>query len=111
MAGYRFQPDDEEGRKMVDWVQRLFKQSPTILQVLPFFLIQLFPSFGGYNERAYITETQREFMLRMIEEHKKTFDPEDLRDFIDVYLLQIKNDKERCEQEIKRIHNVYCIMF
>jgi len=94
VAGYRFQSDDEEGRKMVDWVQRIFKQSPTILQVLPFFLIKLFPSFGGYNERAYITETQREFMLRMIEEHKKTFDPEDLRDFIDVYLLQIRNDKK-----------------
>ena len=31
----------------------------------------------------------RMFMVKIIDQHDATFDPEHLRDFIDVYLLQV----------------------
>ena len=95
VAGYRILPGDREGMEMVRTVQFLFKNSALILQLLPPSIFKWFPSLARFEERAFIIKTQKEFVLKIISQHKETFDPEHLRDFIDVYLLQIQKDKER----------------
>lgn len=55
---------------------------------MPFFLVKLFPTFSGYSAKAHILDSQRAFLLKTVEEHESTFDPNHMRDFIDVYLSQ-----------------------
>ena len=95
VAGYRILPEDTEGVRMVELVNRIFKKGPSTLQMLPFFMVRLLPNLTGYTERAGILDAQREYMLKIIDQHIDTFDPEHIRDFIDVYLLQMRVDKEK----------------
>ena len=94
VAGYRILPEDTEGVRMVELVNGIFKKSPASLQMLPFFMVKLLPNLTGYAQRAGILDDQREYMLKIIDQHMVTFDPEHLRDIIDVYLLQMRKDME-----------------
>ena len=48
-----------------------------------------------YDRKAYILESQREFLLKTIAEHEASFDPLHMRDFIDVYLAQMEEERRQ----------------
>ena len=58
--------------------------------MFPFPLAKLFPNISGYTEKVEVLDAQKAYMMKTIDEHNATLDPEHLRDLIDVYLLEVK---------------------
>ena len=65
-----------------------------MIHTLPFFILKNFPNLTGYKMRSGIVEEHKAYILKIIEQHEETFDPEHLRDFVDVYLQQVGNKKK-----------------
>ncbi|XP_030046653.1 cytochrome P450 2U1-like [Microcaecilia unicolor] len=61
-----------------------------LVNLLPW--LYYFP-FGPFSEQRQIVNDIKAFLGRIIAEHKETLDPENLRDFIDMYLLHIEEEK------------------
>jgi cytochrome P450 len=92
VAGSRFTPDDPEGMEMLASVNRQF-EIVFNMDVFPLKIMKMFPKATNYEEMANILATQKRFILKQIEEHEHTLDSEHPRDFVDVYLKEMKNDK------------------
>ena len=52
-------------------------------------MVKLFPNVTGYSKLARIIEAQKAYLMKTIKEHELSYDPEHMRDFIDVYLKQV----------------------
>jgi hypothetical protein len=91
VAGERYRYDDPRLAELVNQSAKVTQAKlvrPTIAMFLPF-LKKIFPSLDeikGVDNILYI----KKFLLEAIEEHTKTFDPENIRDFIDAYIHEIK---------------------
>ena len=53
----------------------------------------MFPVFTGYGRRKEIIKDQKEFWLSVIKNHQETLDESNPKDFIDVYLIAMKNEE------------------
>eukprot|EP00088_Acartia_fossae_P010933 TRINITY_DN15486_c0_g1_i3.p1 TRINITY_DN15486_c0_g1~~TRINITY_DN15486_c0_g1_i3.p1 ORF type:complete len:479 (+),score=77.85 TRINITY_DN15486_c0_g1_i3:163-1437(+) len=83
---------DPLGEKMVELVTKMFIL-PENSRNLPAFILKLFPERTGYSTRASIIEDHKKYLMETITEHEKTFEQGHFRDFIDVYLAQMQEDK------------------
>jgi len=92
VAANRFTEDDPEGMKMVASVSKTFKSSIK-MGVIPLQILKLFPKITEYDEYVEIYKTQWRYIFKTIEYHEKTLNTEHQRDFIDVYLNEMKEDK------------------
>ena len=54
---------------------------------------QLFPELSGYKRRLEIIKEQKEFFTSEIARHRQSLEESEPRDFIDVYLTEMKNNK------------------
>ncbi|XP_063703252.1 cytochrome P450 18a1 [Culicoides brevitarsis] len=98
----RFSHDDPRFKRfnwLIDEGFRLFGEVHMI-DYIP--LIQYLP--GNINAKSKILQNRCEmfsFYRDVIEQHRNTFDPNNLRDLVDTYLYEIKKAKEDgCEQEL-----------
>ena len=53
----------------------------------------MFPVYTGYGRRVEIIKDQKKFWLSEIKRHQETLDESSPRDFIDVYLIAMKNEE------------------
>lgn len=102
MMSVRFSNDDPQFKRfnwLIDEGFRLFGEVHMI-DYIP--LIQYLP--GNVNTKNKILQNRCEmfsFYRDVIEQHRATFDPNNLRDLVDTYLYEIKKAKEDgCEQEL-----------
>ena len=92
VAGDRFTPDDSEGMEMIESVNRMFKITFK-MDVIPLQIMKMFPKLTDYQEMIDIYDIQKRYIFKQIEEHEQTHDPEHPRDYIDVYLNEMQDEK------------------
>ncbi|XP_036447041.1 cytochrome P450 2H1-like [Colossoma macropomum] len=93
--GDRFEYDNKSFAKLLDILNRNIQLSGSavgqIFNLVPF--IQYFP--GPHQKIRENTNALREFILEIVEEHKKTLDPDNPRDFIDAYLNEMTKQESK----------------
>lgn len=95
MMSVRFDIDDPRFRHFTGLIEegmRLFGQIHTV-EYIPTF--QYLP--GNKIARGKLAENRQEmfdFYRKVIEEHRATFDPNNIRDLVDTYLDEIQKAKE-----------------
>lgn len=50
------------------------------------------PEWTGWNKQKQVVEETQDLMKRIVREHKETFDSDNMRDFIDVYIREMKQE-------------------
>ncbi|KAJ9577737.1 hypothetical protein L9F63_005730 [Diploptera punctata] len=92
LAGSRFSRDDARLQALLDSLMRLFRsgsQTGSIVNVIPVLKL-IAPRITGHSEQVeHITKLQT-FFRGVIQEHRETYSENNLRDFIDVYLQEMK---------------------
>ena len=105
-ASTRFTEEDYEGIELVEKVNYLFSKGLRNA-VLPMWVNKMFPNITGYRERINVFDAQKDYIMNIIEEHKKILDIHNPRDFIDVYLIEMENQEssevEFSEEELGSI--------
>ena len=92
-ASTRFTKDDYKGIELVEKVNYLFNKG-LMNAILPMWINKMFPSLTGYKERVEVFTDQKTYIKEIIEEHKKSIDKDNPRDFIDVYLIEMQNPQQ-----------------
>ncbi|XP_072446724.1 cytochrome P450 2U1-like [Chiloscyllium punctatum] len=94
--GKRFDYDDEEFRTMLNLIVRGMKlasnSSAMLINVIP--LLQYLP-LGSFKEVAQTVKDVTAFLKNIIDQHRKTMDPENPRDFVDFYLKEIDYQRHK----------------
>ncbi|XP_076038333.1 methyl farnesoate epoxidase-like [Oratosquilla oratoria] len=95
LTGKTFNHDDPDLHKIATMVRQVIHTNlgQSLLSYLPF-MIRLFPEWTGYNTAIHLYDTIREVIMKELELHEKTFDPDNLQTFLDVYLMQIRENKD-----------------
>ena len=52
----------------------------------------LFPEATGWNSQKKITKDVQDLVKELVQEHKESYDSNDMRDFMDVYLQEIEQE-------------------
>lgn len=92
IADSRFNKNDPESMKIIKMVTALF-EAGTKINFFPFFVLKMFPHWTGYGEKSKIYETVRNYLMDISKDHRKSYDPDHPRDYIDVYLTEIAKNK------------------
>ncbi|XP_035662563.1 cytochrome P450 2U1-like [Branchiostoma floridae] len=106
--GERFEYNDAEFQRLMRLMSELVSAGG-ISRFIP--LVRKLPFFNeGSKNRAKMSMEIVEFIKAKIKEHKETFDPADIRDIIDVYLMetqqQTPDDVDRTITEMGMIGTV-----
>ncbi|XP_030046650.1 cytochrome P450 2U1-like [Microcaecilia unicolor] len=92
--GKRFDYENKVFKTLMHSVSRLLEVCYSILVLLVNLLPWLYYlPFGPFSEQRLLVNDIKAFLHRIIAEHKETFDAENPRDFIDMYLLHIEEEK------------------
>ncbi|CAN2388876.1 Cytochrome P450 [Pristimantis euphronides] len=93
--GKRFNYEDEEFKSMLRMMSRGLELSLNSEVVLAnvFSWMYYFP-FGPFKELRQIVIDVTAFLKRIIKEHELSLDPENPKDFIDMYLMQIREEQK-----------------
>ncbi|XP_035675180.1 cytochrome P450 2U1-like [Branchiostoma floridae] len=88
--GTRFESDDpdyQEQLKRIDIIFKLFLQA----QILNFYpTLRYVPGLRGLTKKwKEVNSLSKQWLQKIIEDHKKTFDPSETRDVIDMCLLEV----------------------
>ncbi|XP_071482215.1 cytochrome P450 2J2-like [Diadema antillarum] len=78
--GHRFEYSDPLFQKLTQYLNDITAEEGT--------LIRYFPTFIRNGRRNKMVRV-REFLDKAVKEHKKNFDPNDIRDVIDMYINQV----------------------
>lgn len=71
------------------WYRNFTENEPNgVLFFMPW-LTKLAPKLSGWDDFMALLPPALAFLSKPIEEHKKTYDPNNIRDLIDVYLQEI----------------------
>ncbi|KAI5729980.1 hypothetical protein M8J76_008667 [Diaphorina citri] len=94
LAGIRYSPEDKELKKIqslltelfanIDMVGALFSQFPILRYVAP--------EMSGYKSFVSIHQKVWKFLRNELDNHKETFNPDEMRDIMDVYLKTLKSE-------------------
>ncbi len=52
------------------------------------------PELSGYKKVREVLDEMKDFFVKSLEQHKKNFKEDDLKDFMDVYLAEMKKAGE-----------------
>ena len=99
VAGHRFTPENKEGMEILESVTRMFELF-VYISVYPLKIMEMFPKSTNYAEMVNILNTQKNYIIKTIEEHESTIDPEHPRDFVDMYLNEMKNNKNYSKHDL-----------
>ena len=89
VAASRITKEDLAGMAVVASVNDQFKHGVKI-SMLPLALMKVFPKLTSYQMRIDIYDIQKDYILKEIKRHEETFEPSHMRDFIDVYLAELR---------------------
>ncbi len=93
--GKRYQYDDFEFRRMLEYLELILEQQITIAVLTEGWPWMVHMPWGPIKRyREYLTK-YREGIRNVIQEHRRTFDKNNLRDFIDVYFHEMNVKKEQ----------------
>ena len=92
-CNFRFDPDTQDTQKMMEMLNKQFKNGFSIRRFFPTFLGQFLPF--GEHENAILE--MKQMMRDLIKEHLKDIDYDNPRDFMDVYLREIKQNDSNFE--------------
>ena len=67
---------------------------PTLLPNPKIASLPILKNLNGFENFKNCMDSMDDLIKPYIEQHKKTFDPNDLRDFIDVYIAEMKASKD-----------------
>ncbi|XP_014285899.1 probable cytochrome P450 303a1 [Halyomorpha halys] len=96
MASIRYSPDDKELKKLQNLLTELFASidmTGTLFSQFPL-LIHIAPKLSGYKQFMSIHQRVWAFLKAELDRHKETFQKDDPRDLMDVY-LQMLNSEDR----------------
>ena len=95
ILGQRFHHEDPEFRTMLALMVRgleICVNSPAVL--INIFPLLYYLPFGVFKELRQTVGDITAFLKRMIAEHRKTLDPDNPRDLIDMYLMEVLAKQE-----------------
>ncbi|CAC5365896.1 unnamed protein product [Mytilus coruscus] len=92
--GYRYKHDNESLHKLIKTMDDIFS-GPGPLTASGIFPILNFLMKDSVRVRVEGFSTIRKYIEKHINEHRESFDPENIRDFIDMYLEAEKDESER----------------
>nr|XP_022336356.1 cytochrome P450 2B4-like [Crassostrea virginica] len=94
--GFRYSHDDEKFQSLVESLDLIFKGPGPIVASLPG-ICQI--GLGSRSrDRVKAQKLLLEYTKHQIAEHEKTFDENNLRDFVDLYIQSCKEDGEKNTQ-------------
>nr|XP_056711000.1 cytochrome P450 2U1 [Euleptes europaea] len=93
--GRRFDYDDVEFKTMLSLMSRALEMSLNIHIILVNICPWLYYlPFGPFRELRQIVLDITAFLKKIITQHRESLDPQNPRDFIDMYLLQVDEEKK-----------------
>ncbi|XP_072019665.1 cytochrome P450 2J4-like [Amphiura filiformis] len=95
--GNRYDYDDPEFRRLLDYIKGFMKKlaGPSLVAVFPrLWFTPLYKSLRKQNDEM------RTFLQEVVEQHKDTFDVNDIRDIIDVHLQNNDEEGGTAEQKL-----------
>ncbi|KAL4223490.1 hypothetical protein ACF0H5_016961 [Mactra antiquata] len=108
MFGARFDYDDTKFVELVEVLEGIFKLNAPFAKENFFPITRTWPSGRELiRKRTAAIERVKRYLSETIEEHQASFDSENIRDFIDLY---IKASKDDSEPELFTESNVYKII-
>lgn len=96
MAGTRYSPEDKELKDLQIVLTELFANidmGGTLFSHFPF-LRYVAPEFSGYNMYIKTHMGIWKLLNEELRKHKETYNPEDIRDFMDVYLKMLDSPEK-----------------
>jgi cytochrome P450 family 2 subfamily U polypeptide 1 len=123
LVGEKLDLDDPKLAAIITMFDNLFRntsgQASLMLAILPHPSMAKLPGLRHITgiDLAFKTfKATEEFIEPYITEHKRTLDPENIRDFVDLMLIEIQNtsDKDSSfygstgKNLLKQLHNSYC---
>ncbi|XP_066488304.1 cytochrome P450 2U1 [Tiliqua scincoides] len=93
--GRRFDYDDAEFKSMLRFMSRsmeiVFKSHVILVNICPWLY---YLPFGAFRELRQIQLDITTFLKKIISQHRENLDPQNPRDFIDMYLLHMDEEKK-----------------
>ena len=105
VAGYAFKREDEELKKILKLNTFIFTSKIFLIAMTAPWVRYVFPSLTGYNKRLDALHAMQNQIRKEIKKHETDLDEENPRDFIDSYLIEMKNnpDPEFCKEQLVMI--------
>lgn len=93
LAGVRYNANDKELKQLQSLLAELFERTHMVGALFSYFPLLRFiaPEYSGYNIYLKAHLPLWDFLRKEIKHHQETFNPAELRDFIDVYLEALNN--------------------
>ncbi|KAJ8312151.1 hypothetical protein KUTeg_009524 [Tegillarca granosa] len=108
MFGARFQYDESKFTELTGVLEAIFKLNAPFAKENFFPVTRMFPSgIELIKKRSQAIEKIKRYIATTIEEHKSLFDPDNIRDFIDLY---INATRDNTNPELFTESNVYKII-
>ncbi|XP_066287986.1 cytochrome P450 2D20-like [Branchiostoma lanceolatum] len=93
--GSRYEYDDVKGKELLMMIEQTFSIKRHHMLPLIFPVLRVIPSLKKASEGFINNQRKlREHIREQIAKHAETFDPNDIRDFLDAFLLEAKKRKE-----------------
>ncbi|XP_071482210.1 cytochrome P450 2J4-like [Diadema antillarum] len=100
--GHRFEYSDPKFKEMIRRINYFVAEDPGVLSTLPVFFM---------NERRRNLLEVKKFLEDDIREHEKNFDPNDVRDVIDMYLLEVQRAQKSGEKTEFGMEKAWALIF
>merc|ERR1719154_805215 len=105
VAGYAFKRDDAELKKILELNTFIFTSKIFLAAMTAPWIRFIFPNLTGYNKRLDALHAMQNQIRKEIQKHEVDLDEDNPRDFIDTYLIEMKNndDPEFCKEQLVMI--------
>ncbi|XP_071482220.1 cytochrome P450 2J2-like [Diadema antillarum] len=100
--GHRFEYSDPVFQKFTQYLNDVVAEPPGVFKFMPSFL---------YNSRRTKLKALQEFIIDDVREHEKTFDPNDVRDIIDMYISQVRELEKTGQRSELSMEKAWSIVF
>ncbi|XP_072175939.1 cytochrome P450 2J2-like [Diadema setosum] len=100
--GHRFEYSDPVFQKLTKDMNDVVAEEPSI--------IKYFPAFIRNGRRRKLLSIQN-YMNKEVKEHEKTFDPNDVRDVIDMYISQVRELEKTGQRSELSMEKAWTIVF
>ncbi|XP_078580388.1 cytochrome P450 2U1-like [Branchiostoma floridae x Branchiostoma japonicum] len=101
--GARFEYGDPDFRRLIDLLNAVVEIEPSFMDrlgnILPVFRYLRLGKNSRQERQVNMFRALQEFCREQIEKHRQTFDPNDIRDFIDAFLLEQQRAPEEKARE------------
>jgi len=95
IMGVRFHHGDSRFKRFMDLIEEGFKLFGRVAAVNYMPMMRYLPCVQGVKHKiSQNREEMADFLQTTVNQHKTTFDKNDIRDLVDTYLLEIQQAKE-----------------